>query len=274
MNFDTYISHTNLSDSTKKTYSLNYKNYLEQFENANKIITKESIDMIVEYIATLEKSNNTKMMLIAILINLMNFNGYDTREIKIIQSAMFDTKKKDTIIRKNEKEHVLPSLKVIETYNKSLLKQENYREYIINFILLNYNVRNQDLDLEIVFKKKDVDNENNFLLVRATDVVYIRNKYKTFSNYGKKIFKIRSRPFTRACQRFVENGETRLLTKNSNLTQEISKYTYNSLSESDYLKIVIDSIDFNKDFRKLDLISKRRGTSVSVLLSEYSIKVK
>ena len=274
MNFDTYISHTNLSTSTKKTYSMNYNNHLQQFENANKIITKESIDMIVEYIATLEKSNNTKMMLIAILINLMNFNGYDTREIKIIQSAMFDTKKKDTIIRKNEKEHVLPSLKVIETYNKSLLKQENYREYIINFILLNYNVRNQDLDLEIVFKKKDVDNENNFLLVRATDVVYIRNKYKTFSNYGKKIHIIRSRPFTRACQRFVESGDTKILTKNSNLTQEISKYTYNGLSESDYLKIVIDSIDFNKDFRKLDLISKRRGTSVNVLISEYSIKVK
>ena len=274
MNFDTYISHTNLSTSTKKTYSLNYKNYLEQFENANKIITKESIDMIVEYIATLEKSNNTKMMLIAILINLMNFNGYDTREIKIIQSAMFDTKKKDTIIRKNEKEHVLPSLKVIETYNKSLLKQENYREYIINFILLNYNVRNQDLDLEIVFKKKDVDNENNFLLVRATDVVYIRNKYKTFSNYGKKTHIIRSRPFTRACQRFVESGDTKILTKNSNLTQEISKYTYNGLSESDYLKIVIHSIDFNKDLRKLDKIGERRGTSTAVLISEYSIKVK
>ena len=131
-----------------------------------------------------------------------------------------------------------------------------------------------DLDLEIVFKKKDVDNENNFLLVRATDVMYVRNKYKTFSNYGKKIFKIRSRPFTRACQRFVENGETRLLTKNSNLTQEISKYTYNGLSESDYLKIVIHSIDFNKDFRKLDIISERRGTSTAVLISEYSIKVK
>jgi len=274
MNFDNYISHTNLSTSTKKTYSLNYKNHLEQFENANKLITKESIDMIVEYIATLEKSNNTKMMLIAILINLMSFNGYDTREIKIIQNAMFETKKKDTIIRKNKKEEFLPSLKVIETYIKSLLKQENYREYIINYLLLNYNVRNQDLDLEIVFKKKDVDNENNFLLVRATDVVYIRNKYKTFSNYGKKTHIIRSRPFTRACQRFVESGDTKILTKNSNLTQEISKYTYNGLSESDYLKIVIHSIDFNKDLRKLDKIGERRGTSTAVLISEYSIKVK
>ena len=44
------------------------------------------------------------------------------------------------------------------------------------------------------------------------------------------------------------------LTKNSNLTQEISKYTYNGLSESDYLKIVIHSIDFNQDLRKLDKI--------------------
>ena len=274
MNFDNYILHTNLSENTKKTYSMNYINYLQQFENANKIIPKESIDMIVEYIATLEKSNNTKMMILSILINLMNFNGYNTREIKKIQNAMFDTKKKQTIIRKNEKEKVLPSLKVIETYNKSLLKQKIYRSYIINYLLLNYNVRNQDLDCTIVFKKKDMNDTDNFLLVRATDVIYVRNKYKTFSNYGKKVFKIRSRPFTRGCQRFVEGGETRLLSTNSNLTQEISKYTYNSLSESDYLKIVIDSIDFNKDFRKLDIISERRGTSLSVLLSEYSIKVK
>jgi len=274
MNFDNYISHTNLSTSTKKTYSMNYNNHLQQFENANKIITKESIDMIVEYIATLSKSNNTKMLILSILINLMSFNGYDTREIKIIQNAMFETKKKDTIIRKNEKQHVLPTLKVIESFMKKQLKEENYRSYIINYLLLNYNVRNQDLDLEIVFKAKDMNDTDNFLLVRATDVVYVKNKYKTFSNYGKKIFKIRSRPFTRACQRFVEGGETRLLTKNSNLTQEISKYTYNELSESDYLKIVIHSIDFNKDFRKLDIISERRGTSTAVLISEYSIKVK
>jgi len=274
MNFDNYISHTNLSTSTKKTYSMNYNNHLQQFENANKLITKETIDMIVEYIATLSKSNNTKMLILSILINLMSFNGYDTREIKIIQSAMFETKKKDTIIRKNEKQHVLPTLKVIESFMKKQLKEENYRSYIINYLLLNYNVRNQDLDLEIVFKAKDMNDTDNFLLVRATDVVYVKNKYKTFSNYGKKIFKIRSRPFTRACQRFVEGGETRLLTKNSNLTQEISKYTYNELSESDYLKIVIHSIDFNKDFRKLDIISERRGTSTAVLISEYSIKVK
>jgi hypothetical protein len=274
MNFDTYISHTNLSENTKKTYSMNYINYLEQFENGNKMITKELIPAVVEYIGTLDKSNNTKMMLIAILINLMNFSGYNTTEIKKIQNNLFETKKKETVTRKNEKEKVLPSKKTIELFMKKQLKEENYRSYIINYLLLNFNVRNMDLDVEIIFKKKDMNDTDNFLLVRATDVIYIRNNYKTFKNYGKKIFKIRSRPFTRACQRYVENGETTLFKTNSNLTYEVSKYTYEGLSESDYLKIVIDSIDFNKDFRKLDMISERRGTSTSVLISEYSIKVK
>ncbi len=274
MNFDTYISHTNLSENTKKTYSMNYINYLEQFENGNKMITKELIPAVVEYIGSLDKSNNTKMMLIAILINLMNFSGYSTVDIKKIQNNLFETKKKETVTRKNEKEKVLPSKKVIESFNKKQLKEENYRSYIINYLLLNFNVRNMDLDVEIIFKKKDMNDTDNFLLVRATDVIYIRNNYKTFKNYGKKVFKIRSRPFTRACQRYVENGETTLFKTNSNLTYEVSKYTYEGLSESDYLKIVIDSIDFNKDFRKLDMISERRGTSTSVLISEYSIKVK
>ena len=274
MNFDSYISHTNLSENTKKTYSMNYINYLEQFENGNKMIPKELIPAVVEYIGSLDKSNNTKMMLIAILINLMNFNGYSTVDIKKIQNNLFETKKKETVTRKNEKEKVLPSKKAIESFMKKQLKEENYRSYIINYLLLNFNVRNMDLDVEIIFKKKDMNDTDNFLLVRATDVIYIRNNYKTFKNYGKKIFKIRSRPFTRACQRYVENGETTLFKTNSNLTYEVSKYTYEGLSESDYLKIVIDSIDFNKDFRKLDMISERRGTSTSVLISEYSIKVK
>lgn len=274
MNFDTYISHTNLSENTKKTYSMNYINYLEQFENGNKMIPKELIPAVVEYIGSLDKSNNTKMMLIAILINLMNFSGYSTVDIKKIQNNLFETKKKETVTRKNEKEKVLPSKKAIESFMKKQLKEENYRSYIINYLLLNFNVRNMDLDVEIIFKKKDMNDTDNFLLVRATDVIYIRNNYKTFKNYGKKIFKIRSRPFTRACQRYVENGETTLFKTNSNLTYEVSKYTYEGLSESDYLKIVIDSIDFNKDFRKLDMISERRGTSTSVLISEYSIKVK
>ncbi len=274
MNFDTYISHTNLSENTKKTYSMNYINYLEQFENGNKMIPKELIPAVVEYIGSLDKSNNTKMMLIAILINLMNFSGYSTVDIKKIQNNLFETKKKETVTRKNEKEKILPSKKAIESFMKKQLKEENYRSYIINYLLLNFNVRNMDLDVEIIFKKKDMNDTDNFLLVRATDVIYIRNNYKTFKNYGKKIFKIRSRPFTRACQRYVENGETTLFKTNSNLTYEVSKYTYEGLSESDYLKIVIDSIDFNKDFRKLDMISERRGTSTSVLISEYSIKVK
>jgi len=274
MNFETYISNTKISDNTKKTYTMNYDNYLKQFENANKIIPKNMIDMIIEYIGTLDKSNNTKMMLIAILINLMNFSGYSTVDIKKIQTAMFETKKKQTIIRKNTKEQVLPSLKVIQKYMKNQLKNEDYRSYIINYILINYHVRNMDLDCTIVFKAKDVNDTDNFLLVRATDVVYVRNKYKTVNNYGKKTYKIRSRPFTRACQRYVEAGDTRLLATNSNLTYEISKYTYEGLSESDYLKIIIDSIDFNTNFRKLDIISERRGTSTAVLISEYSIKVK
>ncbi len=189
MNFETYITHTKISDNTKKTYTMNYDNYLKQFENANKIIPKELIPAVVEYIGTLDKSNNTKMMLIAILINLMNFSGYSTVDIKKIQTAMFETKKKETIIRKNTKEQVLPSLKVIQKYMKNQLKNEDYRSYIINYILLNYNVRNQDLDCTIVFKAKDVNDTDNFLLVRATDVVYVRNKYKTFKNYGKKYIK-------------------------------------------------------------------------------------
>ena len=34
MNFETYISHTKLSDNSKKTYTMNYNNYMKSFENA------------------------------------------------------------------------------------------------------------------------------------------------------------------------------------------------------------------------------------------------
>ena len=61
MNFKTYIETIKLTDSTKKTSSSTYRNYLSTFENTSGIIPKEKITIIIEYIQSLQKSNNTKI---------------------------------------------------------------------------------------------------------------------------------------------------------------------------------------------------------------------
>jgi len=270
MNFKTYIDTTKLSASTKKTYSMTYRNYLSQFENTSKIIPKEKVSIIIEYILNLKKSNNTKMLVLATLMNLMMFNGYDMKEVKEIQRDLFQQKNKDTIVRKSIKQD-LPEKQELLKYLKKI---EEPVAYIINYILIHYNTRNKDLDIQLVLKKKDAVGKKNYLVVRGTDCIYIRRDYKTFDRYGEKIYTIRSRPFTRHAQSLLAKGQDVLLKNTTNLTQEITKYTYKGMSESDYMKVIVSSIDMNKDYRALDEIGRRRGTSTPVIINEYNLKVK
>jgi hypothetical protein len=272
MNFKTYIETIKLTDSTKKTYSSTYRNYLSTFENTSGIIPKEKIPIIIEYIHSLQKSNNTKMLVLATLMNLMLFNGYDMTEVKKIQQSMFQQKTKDTVVRKATKKD-LPTKKELLVYLKSLLQKDLYREYIINYLLINFTVRNQDLNLQMVLKKTDAIGKKNYIVVRASSILYIRRDYKTFDRYGEKMYIIRSPSLTTAAQELISRGEDMLLPNTSNLTQEIKKYTYKGLSESDYMKIIVSDIDLNKNYRKLDEIGRKRGTSVPVIISEYNLKV-
>jgi hypothetical protein len=93
----------------------------------------------------------------------------------------------------------LPTLKDLEEFTEHLYDNKEYLDYAINFLLLEYNVRNADLALEIVTKKRDAnDKTKNYLWITPKKVTYIRNNFKTSDTYGTKIHTITDKKFMTA----------------------------------------------------------------------------
>lgn len=152
--------------------------------------------------------------------------------------------KYDEIKKKDTRKMLFDSIYTTEDlYDKlmQLYKEGDYTAYVKTHILLNYNTRNQDLDLKILRSdhNEDIHNKNSYMAIYKTLVkVYIR-KYKTADVYGDKLFIIRNKKFITAMSSIYETRDKLLINNNSNLTTEITKPTPYHLNEVDILKILL-----------------------------------
>jgi len=144
-------------------------------------------------------------------------------------------------------------------------ENDQYKHFVINFLLMYYHVRNLDLDLIITDNPDDVDETNNFLLVERNRITYTRNQYKTFHLYGKKTYEIRDKRFVYAVSQ-LEKGR---LLKTQNIAQELKRYIVDNMTEATINKILIAEMNLNQ----LKHASESRGTSLEVLYKYYNINI-
>ena len=197
MDASLYFDNANSSEKTLKTYKSLYTNHLEQFIGSSKPVN------VAKKIRKLDVSNNTIMTILSLYINIVKANGYDVTELKDIHKQLFDVKKKDTMERKLVK-NILPTFNEINDYLNYTYKQQQWKHYIVNYLLITFTTRNEDLNLKFVSSMNDIDKINNFLVVRKSDVVFIRNKYKTSKSYGQIKRIIKSKKFVNACHEFIK----------------------------------------------------------------------
>jgi hypothetical protein len=162
----------------------------------------------------------------------------------------------------------------------------NHRGYVINYLLMNYQVRNQDLVFDIVKTRKAMaDKSKNYLWLntKGKNVIYQRNVYKTANVYGPKEHIITDEKFMIAVKHIAQlqvvnkknssQGQEGLFIKNiSSLPLYIRKYTLNDLGEGRYCKVVVNH--FRTDIDMLKTISTNRGTNLNTLLVSYNINFK
>tara|TARA_R110000772_G_scaffold53608_3_gene122603 strand:+ start:3630 stop:4493 length:864 start_codon:yes stop_codon:yes gene_type:complete len=275
----------NKSDSTKKQYRLQYN---KLFKLTGKPIEETSEKKIIELLDEIDNKNNSQALLnIALLIRKMNNlsvtrleNRRKTDKNKLIDSV----KEKNLELKEN-----LPSYDDIVEYMNYLYDKSEWTDYIINYLLINLQVRNQDLDFTIVSKKKDaVDSKTNYMWLQNTKgkATFIRNVYKTASvnapdgtnhGYGQKVNNITEKKFIVAlrrvlgCQKSGLDCGTFIPTKSA-IAYHIIKSTYKQLGESKYMKIVVNH--FRNNIDKLKEISANRGTDLRTILSSYDIDMK
>ena len=170
----------------------------------------------------------------------------------------------------------LPTLKDLEEFTDHLYDNKEYLDYAINFLLLEYNVRNADLALEIVTKKREAnDNTKNYLWLAPKKITYIRNHYKTSDTYGTKTHIITDKKFMFAikyllkCQSKKDSNKMCFFPSTEQAGYVVKKASYQQLGSSTYFKIAVDT--HRNDLQKIKQIGLNRGTATDTIADNYDI---
>ena len=261
------------SENTIKSYKLQYKKLSNLLD---KDVGEASQDKIIEVVKEHE-NNNGKQALLNIAILVRRLDGKSVVELEKMREKLKGAIKTDIQKKNVNLSNSLPSYQDIVDYTESLYDKSDWTNYIINYLLLNYNVRNKDLLFDIVRRKKYTkeDKTKNYMWLSETFVDYIRNDYKTAALYGQIVIRIKDKKFITAirrvfaCQKHNEECGVFIPTE-SQLGYYLKKATLGGIGEAAYNKIIINH--FRTDIDKLKEISKSRGTSISTLLDFYDIK--
>ena len=264
------------SDHTKRAYKTQYtklRNLLEH--DVADVSQKKAIDIISE-----QSNPNQQQALINIAVLVRRMNKLPTKDLE----AKREANKKEVVkqVKRVNETLVLPTLNDLEEYLEYLYANNQWTDYIINYLLLKYQVRNKDVNFTITTRKKDMTNQNKnyiWLDVRQKKAVYVRRDYKTEKTYGEKRHVITDKEFIVALKRVLacqkHNEECGVFIPNENqIGYYIMRATYKGIGEGAYLKILINAHKNGGNIQKLKEISDNRGTDLNTLLSNYNIDLK
>ena len=185
-------------------------------------------------------------------------------------------KLQETVKESNKYLSNLPTLKDLEDFTDHLYDNKDYLDYAINFLLLEYNVRNADLALEIVTKKRDAnDKTKNYLWITPKKVTYIRNNFKTSDTYGTKIHTITDKKFMTAikyllkCQNKKDTNKMCFFPSVEQAGYVVKKASYQQLGSGTYFKIAVDT--HRNDLQKIKQMGMNRGTATDTIADNYDI---
>ena len=255
----------NLSTQTLKTY--------ENIGNSLPFNILTSQTTIIKKLKDLYDNPNTLALYLNMIILIRRFNDDETDKLIKMRNSLRDAiikERKDNLTKFDD---TLPTLKVINEELDNLTGIQ----YIINYLIVNLGLRNQDMNLRMVKSFDDVD--DNQLKVKGKKVLLNINDYKTEKSFGKKELEINDSKFLNELKNMKLNQDDYLITmKNGDkiknivtFNDKLKKLTINQLGQNKLVKIVIRDLLNNKQYDKLEKLSKSRGTSLQVLLTSYNL---
>jgi len=260
------------SPATQKQYRIQYN---KLYKLLDKPINETSEKKILETVEEQENKNNQQAILnIGLLVRKLY--GLSVKKLEEFREKL-KVKLNEQIKKKNvELKETLPSYDDLIQYTEMLWENSEWTDYIINYLLIHYQVRNEDLDFSIVKRKKDAnDPDKNYMWLQSGKVTYIRNRYKTDKTYGKKVNVITNKQFITAIRRVLGCQASDLkcgvfIPNRSAIAYYLAKATYKQLGEGKYFKIVVNH--FRKNLDKLKEISENRGSDLKTILAYYDIE--
>ena len=278
-----------LSPHTSKIYANSYKQIrvILNIKDKRKFIKNKPVEDVVEtldnYIVprTQKKINpNTKysyfVVVKKIYMNEKNKDFLMEKEKQYRDEVQEYKKQQNGELQKED----LPTFTEL---SKILKNEEKPMKYLINFLFLKVNVRNQDVAYIKLHKnnvdESKLDNQLNHIYLKDGKAIYLRNKYKTFGTYGQKRNIISVKKFVDVVKELLGDKDERLLFSkkdgtpitNGSISSYFRPHLIKGLQEGEIMKIVMKHINENGTFNDLRRVSNNRGSSVPLLLKEYDI---
>jgi hypothetical protein len=262
------------SPITKKPYSENTKkSYKMLYDKLYACLEKDIVDSSQKKVVSCaeDQSNiNSKQGILNIGLIVRKINDMPTQEIIDARD-----KNKTAIVENVKKTNAnldLPSYEDLTDFTEYLYENSKWTDYVINYLLLNYQVRNKDVNFTIIPRKKDATDKNkNYIWLTPKKAVWIRHDYKTEGKYGTKTITITNKKFLFALRRVKVRGLV-FIPNEDQVGYYVKKSTLKDIGEAAYMKIIVNH--FRGDLQKLGEISKNRGTNLETIKSNYDINLK
>jgi len=279
-------------ETTQQAYKRDYKR-LRLLLDVDAIIVNNKlskpITTIIRTIKNSEFSKNTQKGLFNMLVMIFQQNPkFKTQQTKA-ESEREKMNSKIEIERKDKNKNLmqtLPEQKSIDKELNDLYNNGEFLKYIVNYLVITYNLRNKDLCLKVVSSMKQTKDTNfNYLVITDKYVSFIRNVYKTSSTYGKKDNRVQSKKFRDALLNYLESQNVDYKNEEYVFFKDRSGEPLNCNKIGDRLKYLLieNETKLNKikvkeinnkpnTIKGLKKMEKNRGTDLKTIATYYSIE--
>ena len=256
---NSFLTYMNLQGLSEKTIA-EHSRGLVKFQKIGgdlKWSENEIIDFIKEHY-----NEGSERKIISSTIS--KYRHYKGKPNDIVRDFLRQANAEASLLQRQKNDKLKETLPSVD-FNKLLngyYRDKQYKNFVILYLLMNYNTRNKDLVVKVVNDESDINPNENFLFIRDKDVIYIRNDYKTKNRYGSKRDVIKSKKLFNA----VKEVDS-LLEYNNNLDRQVKKVT-NGINQSTMFKMLVAS---NNNLKGIQKASKNRGTNMDTIAKSYDI---
>jgi hypothetical protein len=262
------LSKKEFSPKTKTVYMSIVKRLTKlNFKFPNK--KKEQVDYIKEFFVEhkMEKAS-TRLDLLNLIIVLRTIEELPTDKMKSYRTELAKERLTNQVGKMNGIKDTLMSL---PDFNAELMKAYEageYKKFIVGYLMSTYGTRNMDCDVIIIKSKKEAtDDKTNYLILSKNKVEWVRNHYKTVKTFGVQTHEISDPEFVNAVKK---HGMDRLFDKNK-MSNQLKKVLINGMNEAKVFKMLVDDAYDKKDTKRINELSKSRGTSINTIKSFYDV---
>jgi hypothetical protein len=266
-----------VAEQSQKTI-VNYSNMLTRLRKAlltTTPIKNISPDVLIKTIREMDIPATSKQSMNNVCIVIFKYHEKPVEKLikfrdELAEKSFDESKSKDTeLLSKGI------TLKMLTTFMNEAYANQEWKKYVINYLLLTFQTRNEDLDLMITTNGKATDGQHNWIVLKKASCTYIRNHYKTVDTYGPKIVDIRNKKLLEALHHILGDKASEWLLKtgdehiiHTELNRAVANQTYEKMGSTKYFKILSTS---KKNIEKM---SANRGTNPDTIVHSYKLDKK